>query len=134
MGPPGMGDGASSGGTLLIDMEHVHFDTTYAEPAALAAMLVELGSALHDRALAVCFAEFRAVESLNGDSKAVEREGSKVDAFLQKHGLDHRGGGSRPGSSVIAEYLRAFRPLHLHRLHQAGVCFEPEDNALFCCS
>lgn len=118
--------GSSKGQKLFIDLERVQFDTAYAEPAALSSLLSARGSGEgpSDGSVVAAFAGlqvFGSAEPPKGDGAQPQ-----VDAFLQKHGLDAEGGGSRPGSSYIAEYLRSLRPSHLRQLVRAGVRLDPE--------
>lgn len=105
-----------SSAKLVIDVELVHFDTTYAEPATVSMMLTNDGMR---EALFSAFADCR-IES------ARQEASSDLEDFLAKHGLDTDGGGSLPGSSAVLEYMTKCRPAHLHMLEKADVLLDAD--------
>lgn len=112
--PPGTKNGAK---TATIDLELMHFDSQYAEPAVVSLMLAAEKDGLPADALTIAFITFYCFPEGSGRS-------SQVDSFLTKHGLDPAGGGARKRTSLVAEYLRTCRPSHLRALKEAGVCLE----------
>jgi len=105
-------------GPVRIDLQHVRFDSRYAEPAAVAALLGkrEGEDMARERALQATFANFHvAWASLGAHAPAL------IDAFLHAHGLDLMGGGSAAGSSVLVHYMRVCRPKHWRALRKADV-------------
>lgn len=117
---------AQLSGPVFIELEHFHFDTAYAEPAAVAALLGQHGEAtMRNRALQITVASFcmMQIESC-ADQHTLASAG--IDGFLHAHGLDYSRGGSMVGSSALAAYLRACRPAHWRALLKAGIRLEPQ--------
>jgi len=117
---------------LMISLEHSYFDTTYAEPAAIAMLLTQTnGVDLREENLQVTFAEFRVVDSTpraGASRPAVGKEADRdaVDFFLRTHHLDScPSGGSREGTSLVSAYLVSCRPAHLRMLQDAGIAVDP---------
>lgn len=117
---------AAGGREVKIELNCIHFDTKYAEPATISVLLEQYGREVRQKVLQVSSADFRAeFPKMGSTSMATDVE--QVEQFLRKHSLDYRGGGSDANSSFILAYLRACRPAHLRSLQEAGIQWELQE-------
>lgn len=106
--------------TVEINVEHVQFNSVYAEPAVLSAFLAEdtdIGELMR-----VTFAEFRVCRNLSRS----DSEANVLRGFLRSHKLDTSRGGSGLGACAVAAYLRVCRPAQYRSVTQAGIILEPQ--------